>query len=239
MTPLFTWPSPIRAVVFDIGETLVDESRTYWAWADWLGVPRLSFAAVMGAVIAAGEDHREVFQRLRPGFDLDAERAARAALGRPETFDATDLYPDVLPTLAALRAAGLRVCLAGNQPGHAAVIVRELFAEKVDAIGTASDWGVEKPDPEFYRRAVAAVGCAPDEILHVGDRLDNDVVPAAAAGMRTALLRRGPWGHIHWTSPAASPGAPTAPDLRLTSLAELPALLAGSPVPGNPSPGTR
>ena len=44
----------IRAVVFDVGETLVDESREYGSWADWLGVPRHTFSSVFGAVIAEG-----------------------------------------------------------------------------------------------------------------------------------------------------------------------------------------
>ena len=44
----------INAVVFDVGETLVDETREYGTWADWLGVPRHTFSAVFGAVIALG-----------------------------------------------------------------------------------------------------------------------------------------------------------------------------------------
>ena len=43
----------IRAVFLDVGETIVDESREYGAWADWLGVPRHTFSAVLGAVIAS------------------------------------------------------------------------------------------------------------------------------------------------------------------------------------------
>jgi hypothetical protein len=48
----------IGAVVFDVGECLVDESREYGTWADWLGVPRHVFSAVFGAVIARGQDYR-------------------------------------------------------------------------------------------------------------------------------------------------------------------------------------
>ncbi len=42
----------IGAVVFDVGECLVNETREYGTWADWLGVPRHVFSAVFGAVIA-------------------------------------------------------------------------------------------------------------------------------------------------------------------------------------------
>ena len=69
----------IRAVIFDVGECLVDETTEYGTWADWLQVPRHTFAAMFGAVIAQGRDYREVFQEFRPGFDLYAERECRAA----------------------------------------------------------------------------------------------------------------------------------------------------------------
>jgi hypothetical protein len=75
---------PIRAVVLDVGETIVDESGEYGAWADWLGVPRHTFSAVMGAVIARGGDYRDSFQRFRPGFDLGTERKLRQEAGLPE-----------------------------------------------------------------------------------------------------------------------------------------------------------
>jgi FMN phosphatase YigB (HAD superfamily) len=62
----------IRSVVFDVGETLIDDTREFGAWADWLGVPRHTFSAVLGAVTAAGLNNAETFQVLRPGFDLEA-----------------------------------------------------------------------------------------------------------------------------------------------------------------------
>src|ERR1700742_4752839 len=93
----------IGAAVFDVGECLVDESREYGTWADWLGVPRHTFSAVFGAVIAEGLDYRETFQVFRPGFELDKARRERADAGRPEWFGEGDLYPDVRPALARLR----------------------------------------------------------------------------------------------------------------------------------------
>src|SRR5437016_841863 len=97
----------IEAVVFDVGETLVDETREYGTWADWLGIPRHTFSSVFGAVIALGLDYREVFQYFRPGFDLDNERTRRAEAGQPETFGDANLYSDVRPCLSALQAMGI------------------------------------------------------------------------------------------------------------------------------------
>ncbi|MDA5145323.1 HAD family hydrolase [Streptomyces sp. AD681] len=207
----------IRAVVFDVGECLVDETREYGTWADWLGVPRHTFHAMFGAVIAQGRDYREVFQEFRPGFDLYSEREKRATAGQPETFDEGDLYRDVRASLQQLRADGLWLGIAGNQTVRAGRILRELFASHVDLIGTSDDWGANKPDPEFFKRVAEAVPFDVGEILYVGDRCDNDIRPAREAGMRTALVRRGPWATIQWDSPEAR----ELPTFRIKSLTEL------------------
>ncbi|MGW0392471.1 HAD family hydrolase [Streptomyces sp. NPDC003042] len=212
----------IRAVVFDVGECLVDETREYGTWADWLGVPRHTFAAMFGAVVAQGRDYREVFQEFRPSFDLTEQRETRAAAGQPEHFDESDLYPDVRPALAQLRADGLWLGIAGNQTVRAGGILRSLFTRDVDLIGTSDDWGASKPDPEFFVRVAKVVPFAPDEILYVGDRIDNDLRPGAAAGMHTALIRRGPWATIQWNTEEAR----TLPTFRIDSLAELPGLIS-------------
>ncbi|MGW3557080.1 HAD family hydrolase [Streptomyces sp. NPDC000963] len=212
----------IRAVVFDVGECLVDETREYGTWADWLGVPRHTFAAVFGAVIAQGRDYRDVFQEFRPGFDLYEQREARAAAGRPEHFGEDDLYPDVRPALARLRADGMWLGIAGNQTVRAGGILRELFTDDVDLIGTSDDWGASKPDPEFFVRVAQVVPYENHEILYVGDRVDNDLRPAVAAGMETALVHRGPWATIQWRTEEAE----KLPTFRVESLTELPEEIA-------------
>jgi HAD superfamily hydrolase (TIGR01662 family) len=210
---------PIHAIFFDVGECLVDESREYGTWADWLGVPRHTFSAVFGAVIARGQDYRETFQVFQPGFDLAEERERRFAAGQPESFGEENLYPDVRSCLTELRKLGLRVGIAGNQTARAEQILKALDLP-VDVIGTSDGWGVEKPSLAFFERLVEEAGLPAEQVLYVGDRLDNDIRPAQAAGIQTALIRRGPWGHILRDAAVEERCL-----FRLTSLAELPALL--------------
>ncbi|MGQ0838014.1 HAD family hydrolase [Actinokineospora sp.] len=204
---------------FDVGETIVEESREYGTWADWLGVPRHTFSAVFGAVIARGEDYRETFQYFKPGFDLAVERQRRADAGLPEGFTEENIYPDARSCLKELRELGVRVGLAGNQTARAEAILKSMEFP-VDVIGTSDGWGVEKPEPAFFARVIEEAGCPAGAILYVGDRLDNDVRPAQEAGLSTAMIKRGPWGYILRDEIVEGRCL-----FRLTSLAELPELV--------------
>src|SRR3984885_770542 len=115
---------------------------------------------------------------------------------------------------------GVWVGIAGNQTSRAGEILRKLDLP-ADMIATSDDWGASKPDGAFFRALISAAPCEAGRIVYVGDRLDYDLKPARAAGLRTAFIRRGPWGYI-WER---HPDMAEAADWRLESLAELPYLV--------------
>jgi HAD superfamily hydrolase (TIGR01662 family) len=209
----------IRAVVFDVGETLVDETRAWSEWSDWLGVPRLTFLAVCGAVIERGGDHREPFEIFRPGLDIGEELAKREEAGFPDRVTAADLYPDAADCLRALHDVGYRIGVVGNQPARAEGALADLGLP-IDLLATSSTWGVHKPDPRFFARIATELDVPAAEIAYVGDRLDNDVQPAAVAGMQAIFIRRGPWAWIQ-----APRDDPAEASLTIATLSELPAAL--------------
>lgn len=215
--------SPLRAVVFDVGDTLYSEDRAWAAWADWLGVSPRTLGAALGAVVARRDDHRTAFELIRPGgFDLAAEQAARAAAGRPDDPAALyDLAPGAAECLAALRGAGLRVGVAANQPAAVAPLLEGLL-EPGELMGISAAWGLAKPDPAFFARVARELELDPAEIAYVGDRIDNDVVPAADAGMLAVHLRTGPWGVVQAQWPEAARAA-----LRADTLADVATGLLG------------
>jgi FMN phosphatase YigB (HAD superfamily) len=158
----------LRVVVFDVGETLVDEATTYERW------------------------------------EADGVNA-------PPAFEDRDLHADALPCLAALRARGLHLGAAGNMRA-----VHEVFLRRhVDFVGSSERWGVEKPAAGFFERIIEEAGAPAGRILYVGDRVDNDVVPALATGLRAVRIRRG--AHAGVESPAGT--------VTIDSLVELPEAL--------------
>ena len=199
----------VKAVFFDVGETLVDEEGYWGRVARLLGVPRHVVIAGLGATIANGEPHTLLYER------LGVERPA--AVG-DVVYGRGELYPDAVPCLARLHADGYRVGIAGNQTE---ALERWARNEQlpVDVIGSSAGWGVAKPAPEFFARVVEEAGCEPGEVAYVGDRVDNDVLPAVEAGLVAVHVRRGPWGYLQRGSERAH--------LRVDSLAGLPEALRG------------
>ena len=179
-------------------------------------MPRLTFLAALGAVIERGRDHREVFAQFRPGIDLRAEARGMGVEGRSDLVSLDDLYPDALPVLRALRDAGYRLALAANQPAPAADVLAAIDVP-IEFVATSAAWRVAKPDHAFFERIIAELDLPPHEIAYVGDRVDNDIRPAAAAGMVAVFVRRGPWAWIQ-----AGRSNPPEAAISVETLGELP-----------------
>jgi HAD superfamily hydrolase (TIGR01662 family) len=201
----------LRAVVFDVGETLVDEEAWWRRLSDREGLQPHVVWAALGVTIARGEEHDALWGHL--GVDKPA--------GWYDTpYSLEDLYPDALDCLERVRELGLRVGVVGNQTEALEAWARE-SGLPADVISSSASLGVRKPDRAFFERVVALAECRPQEVAYVGDRVDNDVLPAAAAGLVAIHLRRGPWGRLQRTPPEAALG--------LDDLASLPDALASLP----------
>ncbi len=189
----------MRAVFFDVGGTLVDETGMWERAADAAGVPRFTLMGVLGGLAARGEHHNRVWEI------LDVPHPAA-------TWDESDFFPDALSCIGALRGRGLLVGAAGNTPRE----TEDLLRGYVDVVGSGLGWGAEKPDPAFFVRLIEESGFEAGEVAYVGDRVDNDIEPALAAGLVAVHIARGPWGLLH---------EPPAQAAKIRSLDELPAVL--------------
>jgi HAD superfamily hydrolase (TIGR01549 family) len=199
----------LKAVFFDVGETLVDEERWWRALAEHSGLQPHVVWAALGVTIARGEEHDALWGH------LGIERPDRWWYGL--TYSQDDLYQDAVDCLERVRALGLEVGIVGNQTEVMERWARDA-ALPADVISSSASLGVRKPDPRFFAALVALAGARPFEVAYVGDRVDNDVLPAAAAGLVAIHVRRGPWGRLQPTPPEATLG--------LDDLGSLPRALA-------------
>ena len=199
---------PLKAVFFDVGETLIDEERLWRALCADTGLQPHVVWAALGTTIAHGEEHTDLWRHL--GIDRPATWWENAS------YELGDLYPDAIPCLEELSSRGLLVGIAGNQNE-----VLERWAREsdlpADIVTSSASIGARKPDVRFFEEIVRLSGARPNEVAYVGDRVDNDVLPALGAGLVAIHVRRGPWGLLQ----RAPVGVPA-----IDSLAELAGTLA-------------
>lgn len=166
----------------------------------------------------AGSFRRRLTARfLGPAGDpMEVERRA----SRWWRYTPDELYLDARPALEALRRAGYRLGLIANQPTHVREALRRDGLDDAFELRLVSeDVGLEKPDPRLFARALEAAAVPAGRAAMVGDRLDHDVRPARAVGMRAVWVLRG-----------EAPDAPTPDqlaeaDAAIRSLEELPGAL--------------
>jgi putative hydrolase of the HAD superfamily len=193
----------IRAVLFDVGgpldteatsERLKDEDIKRALAAEGCPVSDAEFdAANLRAVESfAWNTYQAIIWNLAAPDLGRCERAYARVRERSASRDLFELREGIPGLLERLHARGLRLGLAANQPAAAldrldrAGIGRRFHHREVSGVH-----GFHKPDPRLFLRACEDLGVRPDECVMVGDRVDNDIVPAKWLGMRAVLFRTG------------------------------------------------
>ena len=217
---------PIRAVIFDIHATLVDQGSSH----DWLTAAltvqphqltadkRLELEHFLdtiweGARITDPDsirdlsfaNHSRVFHELLatgPGVDPLLGNALYSVM-----LDVWHAYDDAASTLRALREAGLKICLLSNAGVPIRTVLdREGLTPLVDAVVLSYEVGCVKPDVRIFEAALAAIGCSAHEALMVGDSGKDDV-GGSVLGLRTLILPR-TRGPIHGLQAVVNLAAP-------------------------------
>jgi putative hydrolase of the HAD superfamily len=106
-------------------------------------------------------------------------------------------FPDAAPSLAELRARGVRlVCVSNWDFSLPDVLARCGLLNHLDGVVTSAAVGARKPDPRIFAAALDVAACAAGDALHVGDTPEEDLEGARAAGIRALLLDRDGGGDI-------------------------------------------
>lgn len=136
--------------------------------------------ALVGQVLGADFTRAEQFEHFfAEVFDFFRGRAAWR------------VYDDVAPTLAALRARGLRLAVLSNFDSRLEDLLRAFALDNFfEAVHLSSRVGAAKPDPAIFHAALEFHSLSPRQALHVGDSLREDMAGAQAAGVRPCLIDR-------------------------------------------------
>jgi putative hydrolase of the HAD superfamily len=136
-------------------------------------------------------------------------------------FKPSDLYQDSKESIVNLKSAGFKIGIVANQP---ASVVESLKSDQIydliDFLGVSAIVGFEKPDKKIFELAISKLALPANQIIHVGNRIDTDVIPAKSLGMRTVWVRRGE------ANPDPTPADLSQADLTVLDLTQLPKLIA-------------
>jgi putative hydrolase of the HAD superfamily len=107
-------------------------------------------------------------------------------------FKPEDLYQDSKACIKKFKSSGIKIGIVANQP---ASVVNSLKSDQIydliDFLGVSAIVGIEKPDRAIFELAIAKLNTTANKIIHIGNRIDTDVLPAKSLGMRTVWVRRG------------------------------------------------
>lgn len=203
----------LRCLFFDVGYTLTDEDAVWQRRVR----EQAEMAEARSLHLTAQDIYREIEEASRqykPQYRTVMEKY-HFTQAAPYRGELETLYPDaprVLKRLSQRYALGV---IANQARGLEERLTEWGIRPYFSVVASSWEAGVLKPDPALFRFALSQAACAPQQAAMIGDRLDNDVYPAKALGMKTVWIRQG-FGALQ-----APKGPAYAPDYTVRSLTEL------------------
>lgn len=169
---------------FDIGSTLVDETKAY---------DHRALDMIENTDITFWEFDQKKIELSKQGFDGNSEAIRYFGLTKtPWHTEDEELFDDVFEVLDVLKAKNYKLGIIANQvPGAKERLQAWGLLNYFDVVATSAELGVAKPDRMIFESALKSAGCHPQNAIMIGDRLDNDIMPAKVIGMNTVWVRRG------------------------------------------------
>ena len=208
---------PVRAISFDIHGTLIHSPRLGEVYSQILGRHGIEVEPekAYGTVRHVWE---EFSCRRRPDQDLFAShpqgsrgfwyefidrfclllgREVASPFAKAELYqaftgpDPWDLFPEVLDVLTTLADKGMRMAVVSNWDDRLPILLKGLeISGYFECIVFSAEVGSAKPFAAIFRRALQELSLPAQEVVHVGDRLREDVEGARGVGMQSIHLTR-------------------------------------------------
>ena len=203
----------IKWIFFDIGSTLVDESVAYQNRIE---------RTITGTNVTYDDFYNKMVEISK--YNQSGYNKALEAYGlkmAPWNSDDEFVYPEAKNCLSELSKHYKIGIIANQNLGSEERLEKLGLLKHIDLVIASAEEGVAKPDLRIFQIALARAECKPEEAVMVGDRIDNDIIPAKKIGMKTVWIRQG-FGKYYVPDPAAE-----KPDRTVNSLNELIDLFCG------------
>ena len=171
-------------IFFDVGSTLVDETEAY---------NHRVREMIMNTNIAFSVFDNKRIELAKQGFDGNSEAIKYFGLKKTPWHSEDEIpFEDALDTLESLKEQGYKLGIIANQSaGTAQRLENWGLLKYFDVVSASAELGVSKPNKLIFEKAIELAGVPAYNAVMVGDRLDNDIIPAKAMGMKTVWIRKG------------------------------------------------
>lgn len=174
----------IKWLFFDLGSTLIDESEC----EEYRIRELLKQSNAPSREVLERQMKEYASQNLLPYKDAAKEFGLETTKWRHDLEKIYECVPYVLEKLCPKYNLGIIANQGlGAEDRLAGYGIRQYF----DVIVSSAETGASKPDLKIFDIALKKAECSPEEAYMIGDRLDNDIVPAAKMGMYTIWVRQG------------------------------------------------
>ena len=173
----------IKWVFFDIGSTLVDESVAYRNRIErTIANTDISYDEFYQRMVEISKHNQNAYNKVLEEFGLKKA---------PWNSDDEIVYPEAENCLSVL-SKHYKIGIIANQELGSEQRLDKLGLQKyIDLVIASAEEGVAKPDLRIFQIALDRAHCKPDEAIMIGDRLDNDIIPANKIGMTTVWIKQG------------------------------------------------
>lgn len=192
---------------FDIGSTLINEEKAYQDRIE---------QAIAETNITYDTFYQRMLVLFQEGLKGDLIALQEYSLERPKWKSELEiLYPDAKIVLETLHNRYKIGVITNQLPNLEKRLENFGIRQWIDLIISSADCGFSKPSSKIFQLALQQASCSASSATMIGDRLDNDIAPAKALGMKTIWIKQG----FSAYSPIQSPSE--EPDFTVNSLSDL------------------
>lgn len=170
-------------IFFDIGSTLIDESIAYRKRIE---------RTIAGTNVTYDDFYNkmvEISKYNQSGYNkaLEAYGLKMAPWNNEDEY----VYPEAEEVLRELSERYHIGIIANQNLGSEERLEKLGLLKYIDLVIASAEEGVAKPDLRIFQIALDRANCKPEEAVMVGDRIDNDILPANKIGMKTVWIKQG------------------------------------------------